>query len=248
MTYAFSLFNGVMPMGQNALGASAGFKGNGMCLSTRGLRRRPWKSYGLVEDMEYSWELRIAGERIAFEPEASVYGAMLGSGGPAAANQRRRWEFGRGEIRKRYLSRLLRSGRISWWEKTIAACELTIPSMSALVAMYLLLLSFDVIALSAPPGPHSSVLRAPLLFCCLLMTASLAIYGISPFASLHLRWRYLASTMFFPIYVGWKLLISLRGRPKEWVRTERASSWEELAAINDTEGRLQMKEGPGAGR
>ena len=69
MTYAFSLFNGVMPLGQNALGTSAAFKGNGMCFSTRGLRRRPWKSYGLVEDMEYSWTLRIAGEKIAFQPE-----------------------------------------------------------------------------------------------------------------------------------------------------------------------------------
>ena len=38
MTYAFSLFNGVMQLGQNALGSSAGFKGNGMCFSTRGLR------------------------------------------------------------------------------------------------------------------------------------------------------------------------------------------------------------------
>ena len=66
MTYAFSMFNGVMQLGQNALGSSAGFKGNGMCFSTRGLRRRPWKSYGLVEDMEYSWTLRVAGEKILF--------------------------------------------------------------------------------------------------------------------------------------------------------------------------------------
>ncbi len=80
MTYAFSLFNGVMHLGQNALGSSAGFKGNGMCFSTRGLRRRPWQCYGLVEDMEYSWTLRVAGEKIGFQPDASVYGAMLGVG------------------------------------------------------------------------------------------------------------------------------------------------------------------------
>ena len=111
MTYAFSLFNGVMQLGQNALGSSAGFKGNGMCFSTRGLRRRPWGSYGLVEDMEYSWTLRVAGEKILFEPDVAVYGAMLGSGGKAAANQRRRWEFGRSEIRRKYLGPLLRSQR-----------------------------------------------------------------------------------------------------------------------------------------
>ena len=63
MTYAFSLFNGVMQLGQNALGSSAGFKGNGMCFSTRGLSRRPWRCYGLVEDMEFSWTIRVAGEK-----------------------------------------------------------------------------------------------------------------------------------------------------------------------------------------
>src|SRR4029077_17131138 len=92
-TYAFSLFNGVIPLGQNALGSSAGFRGNGMCFSSRGLRRRPWRSYGLVEDMEYSWTLRVSGEKIRFVREALVYGAMLPSGGQAAADQRRRWEF-----------------------------------------------------------------------------------------------------------------------------------------------------------
>ena len=144
MTYAFSLFNGVMQLGQNALGSSAGFKGNGMCFSTRGLRRRPWKSYGLVEDMEYSWTLRVAGEKILFLPEVSVYGAMLGSGGTAAANQRRRWEFGRGEIRKKYLGPLLRSNELGWWEKVLSMCELTIPSMAALALIYVVVVGLDV--------------------------------------------------------------------------------------------------------
>ena len=68
LTYAFSLYNGVMLLGQKALGGTASFKGNGMCFSVRGLRRVPWKCYGLVEDMEYSWTLRIAGERSRFSP------------------------------------------------------------------------------------------------------------------------------------------------------------------------------------
>ena len=68
-------------------------------------------AYGLVEDMEYSWTLRVAGEKIRSSPASRVYGAMLGSGGTAAANQRRRWEFGRSEIRRKYLGPLLRSHR-----------------------------------------------------------------------------------------------------------------------------------------
>ena len=61
LTYAFSLFNGVTPLGQSLLGLSAGFRGNGMCFGTKGLERVPWQSHGLVEDMEYSWTVRIAG-------------------------------------------------------------------------------------------------------------------------------------------------------------------------------------------
>ncbi len=77
MAYAFCLFNGVTPLGQSVLGLSAGFKGNGMCFATRSLQRVPWRSFGLVEDMEYSWNVRIAGGKIAFLPEVRVLGVML---------------------------------------------------------------------------------------------------------------------------------------------------------------------------
>jgi len=55
MTYAFSLINGVGPLGHSRLGFSSPLHGNGMCFTVRGLNRVPWKCYGLVEDYEYSW-------------------------------------------------------------------------------------------------------------------------------------------------------------------------------------------------
>jgi cellulose synthase/poly-beta-1,6-N-acetylglucosamine synthase-like glycosyltransferase len=221
MTYAFSLFNGVMQLGQNALGSSAGFKGNGMCLSTRGLRRWPWRCYGLVEDMEYSWTLRVAGEKIWFLPEVSVYGAMLKTGGQAAANQRRRWEFGRGDIRRKYFGRLLRSNDLGWLEKLVSACELTIPSMAGLALIYLGVVAIDAMAWFALDGSRYGVVRELSLASLGLLTVSLAAYAISPFLALRLPWKYLVSLFFFPVYVGWKLLISLGGRPQRWVRTAR---------------------------
>jgi len=233
LTYAFSLFNGVTLLGQNALGTSAGLRGNGMCLSTGGLRRRPWKSYGLVEDMEYSWSLRIAGEKIAFQREASVYGAMPGAGGSAAANQRRRWEFGRGEIRHKYLGPLLRSDQVGSWEKTIAACELTIPSMAELAILYLVLVVLDGFALLTSAAWSAPILRGLLISSILFMTASLLTYALSPFVALRLSWRYLLSIAFFPVYVGWKLLIYFRGRPRQWVRTEREPHREDRAEPED---------------
>ena len=86
LTYSFSLFNGVMPLGKTRLGVSARFLGNGMCFSARGLKRVPWRSHGLVEDMEYSWAVRIAGGKIVFQPDVAVHGAMLAKGGAAAAS------------------------------------------------------------------------------------------------------------------------------------------------------------------
>jgi cellulose synthase/poly-beta-1,6-N-acetylglucosamine synthase-like glycosyltransferase len=94
MTYSFGLINGVLLLGQTALGLSGGFRGKGMCFSTRGLGRFPWRSFGLVEDLEHSWYLRMAGEKIGFAPEISVHATMIADGGIAAANQRIRWESG----------------------------------------------------------------------------------------------------------------------------------------------------------
>jgi cellulose synthase/poly-beta-1,6-N-acetylglucosamine synthase-like glycosyltransferase len=221
MTYALSLFNGVMQLGQNALGSSAGFKGNGMCFSTRGLRRRPWRSYGLVEDMEYSWTLRVGGEKILFLPDVSVYAAMLGSGGTAAANQRRRWEFGRHDIRKKYLGPLLSSNHLGWAEKALSACELTIPTMAVLATIYVVVVGLDLIAWSVTRGSTYSLPRTFVGASGVFMTIGLAAYAISPFLVMRLPLRYLLSILLFPFFVGWKLIVSLAGRPQQWVRTAR---------------------------
>ena len=82
MTYAFGLANGVWPLGMDRLGLSVGLKGNGMCFRSSALRRFPWRAHGLVEDMEFAWQLRLAGERVRFEPSARVYGEMVSRGGP----------------------------------------------------------------------------------------------------------------------------------------------------------------------
>jgi len=221
MAYAFSLINGVMLLGQSALGTSVGLRGNGMCFSTRGLRRMPFTSYGLVEDMEFSWTLRVVGETITFQPSVRVHGAMLGSAGLAAANQRRRWEFGRNEIRRKFLGPLLRSKQIGWWEKLISFFELSMPTMGSLLPIYIGLSTLDLLAFWQTPSAYAPMMHWTLLSFSLLLTVSLGVYAISPFLAMRLPWRYAATLARFPLFIVWKLLISLRGRPKEWVRTAR---------------------------
>jgi cellulose synthase/poly-beta-1,6-N-acetylglucosamine synthase-like glycosyltransferase len=233
LKYAFSLFNGVVPLGQTRLGASTTFKGNGMCLSVPGLRRIPWRCYGLVEDMEYAWTLRIAGERIAFLPDVSVYGAMPGRGGDSAATQRRRWEFGRSETRNKYLGPLLRSQRVGWWPKLLALGELTVPPMAVLAVIYITALVADCsILLALQPGSNAAV-RAFLLGCLCLFTASLGVYAVSPFLALRLAWKYALAIALFPLYSIWRFWISLKGRPDRWVRTRRQPPREEQQARTD---------------
>jgi cellulose synthase/poly-beta-1,6-N-acetylglucosamine synthase-like glycosyltransferase len=221
LTYAFALYNGVLLLGAETLGASAGFKGNGMCFSTRGLRRRPWKCYGLVEDMEYSWTLRVAGEKIAFERRACVYGAMVGSDGAAAASQRQRWESGRSQITRKYLWPLIASNELGGWDKLMAVCELLLPPMAYLAIIYGSIVALDAVAISWLGASGSRVSIPFLVACSLVMTAALFYYAVSPFLALGLPWRYARSVALFPFYMAWKLIIARGGPPQEWVRTAR---------------------------
>ncbi len=221
MTYAFSLINGVLPLGQRGLGTSGGLRGNGMCFSTRGLRRKPFAAYGLVEDIEFSWDLRIAGESISFQPSASVHGAMLGNAGSAAANQRRRWEFGRSEVRRKFLLPLLRSKKIGWWEKLISACELTLPTMGTLLPLYFVVAALDLLASWKAPAAEGTWMCPAFLVLACLLSASVGLYALSPFIAMKLPWKYAVSLARFPGYIIWKLMVSRGGRPTEWVRTVR---------------------------
>ena len=223
LTYAFSLFNGVMPLGKSRLGLGASFTGNGMCFSVKGLNRVPWQSHGLVEDMEYSWALRIAGEKILFLPEVSVHGAMLAGSGAPAASQRLRWEFGRKEIRKRFLGPLLSSSRLGLLEKLFLLCELTIPALGTLAVLYAGIALADVLVLAGQPSLPVPFIR-PFLFGCLgFMTTTLVFHAMTPFLKMRLPWRYGLSVFLFPVYLIWKFWVTSGGRPDRWVRTPRES-------------------------
>jgi cellulose synthase/poly-beta-1,6-N-acetylglucosamine synthase-like glycosyltransferase len=221
LTYSFSLINGVMPLGKTRLGRSAGFTGNGMCFSAAGLRRLPWQSHGLVEDMEFSWAARIAGEKIVFLPDVSVHGPMLASGGPAAAGQRRRWEFGRKNVRRMFIGPLLRSKRHSIWERLFLFCELTMPTLGTLVFIYLVAAIADVALLLNLPPESSPIGRLVFFSCLSLMSVSLALYAITPFLKLRLPWRYGLSAIALPVLLLWKLRVTFQGHPDQWVRTPR---------------------------
>jgi cellulose synthase/poly-beta-1,6-N-acetylglucosamine synthase-like glycosyltransferase len=215
MTYAFSLFNGVWLLGLDRLGLSVSLRGNGMGFTLRGLERQPWRAYGLTEDLEFSWLLRIAGERVRFLPEARVYGEMVSGGGAAAASQRQRWEVGRRDLRRAMAGPLARSSHLSVWQKLLAFLDLFMLPLSPLAALLVACLAVDGLLVATRGLPPALLATDVFHF------AALALYCASPFLVLGLPARYLRDLVHVPTYALWKAVVALRKKPAGWVRTAR---------------------------
>jgi cellulose synthase/poly-beta-1,6-N-acetylglucosamine synthase-like glycosyltransferase len=218
MTYAFSLFNGVWLLGQDRLGLGIGLKGNGMCFSSRALVNFPWRAHGLAEDLEFSWMLRVAGERIHFLPGTRVYASMPIRGGTAAVVQRRRWESGRKALRGSFLGPLLRSRRIGPLAKAMYVIDLIFPPLMTLVLGLLIAASLHLWAEFDPDWLATSRWLLPVHS---LLAVVLACYALSPFLALELPIGYATSLVALPYFAVWKLLVSAGRNPPAWVRTPR---------------------------
>jgi cellulose synthase/poly-beta-1,6-N-acetylglucosamine synthase-like glycosyltransferase len=220
MTYAFSLANGVWMLGLDRLGLSVGLKGNGMCFSSAGLRRVPWKAYGLVEDMEFALTLRVLGERVRFEPEARVFGEMVSRGGAGAASQRQRWEAGRRSLRGKFAGGLARSKTLGFVAKGSYLLDLFFPPLATLALALVAVSSVHALGLlDARFLPASQAL----ILVHAVMAGTLIGYAASPVAVMGLPARYLGSLLALPYYIAWKILVALGRKPKAWVRTPRES-------------------------
>ncbi|MFO0953616.1 MAG: glycosyltransferase family 2 protein [Isosphaeraceae bacterium] len=220
LTYALSLFNGVWLLGQDRLRLSVGFRGNGMCFSARGLAHCPWRAYGLVEDQEFSWMLRAAGERVRFVPEARVYAEMV-SRGRDAVSQRRRWEEGRKSLAGRFLRPVLGSRALGFWHKALSAVELGFPPLMKLFGLFCLALLVHPAALAFPGLAETARRLAPLH---LFMFLTLAVYAVSPFLTLGLPARYMFTLAAIPYYAAWKVAATFGSRTTDWVRTRREAA------------------------
>jgi cellulose synthase/poly-beta-1,6-N-acetylglucosamine synthase-like glycosyltransferase len=217
LTYAFALVNGIWLLGQDRLGLSAGLKGNGMCFSVRGLRRNPWRATsGLVEDMEFAWRLRLAGEHVRFARAARVYGEMVAHSGDAAVTQRQRWEVGRSALFHEFAPRVAAARSLGIGKRLAYLIELSMPPLVRLVSLAIAITSFSALV----------AWRFPLAFwpaVSLLVISGLAIvlYLISPFLAFGVPARYLLDFMHIPRYALWKAMVSRREKPATWIRTER---------------------------
>lgn len=93
-------------MARKFLGLSAWLGGTGMCIRTDVIRQVGWNLHTMTDDVEYTCQLIIAGEKVSFAPDAVVYDQkptrLMDS-----MRQRLRWMRGQTQTCIRYIPRLL---------------------------------------------------------------------------------------------------------------------------------------------
>ncbi len=220
MHLGFAHFNGLWLLGQDTLGLGSALRGNGMAFSWKGLERCPWQAYGLAEDLEFSWHLRMNGERVFFVPEVKVYGEMIDNNPSAVASQRLRWEHGRKQLRKAFGPQILKknwslSRRFMYWS------DLHMPPMAGFVMRLLL----NLLSAIAFYQTESTELMEGIQGICLGLAIgqilNLGIYLLMPFIVMDVPRSHLRLFFIAPVYALWKAGLLLKRAPSTWVRTER---------------------------
>lgn len=216
MAIALAAFHDVRSRARERFGFSCGIRGNGWCLSRECLRRVPYGSFSLVEDVEYGIALGVNGIRVAYVDEADVRGEMV-SRPDIAARQRQRWEAGRLQLIRGTFPALLR-GIFTGRSRVCLDLLLDLLVLPlAHVALCVVLLAGCALALALAFAANA-VLGGLALLC----TGSLIAYVLRGWALSGTGSAGLADLLRAPGYVLWKVLLLLRrGAPTAWIRTDR---------------------------
>ena len=210
VTLALALFNGVWAMGLSAIGLGSPLRGNGMAFSRAGLQRHGLKAYGLAEDLELAWRLRLAGEKVEFVPAARVYGLMVSRGGDIAQNQRLRWEHGRAFLRQEFGKKIWQCSHWSLLTRLWAWIDLYFPPLARLGGW---LLIGGLLSGLVKDWHAVGVIGA---YACIFL-----MYVLSPCMLVGLSSRQLRAIAYAPRYFLWKVFLAFSPKPRTWVRTAR---------------------------
>lgn len=218
MAIALSLFHTLRSLSRERLGFSCGLRGNGMAFSREVLRKVSYQAFSLVEDLEYGIALGEAGYRVAYVEDAWVKGHMAAQE-QNARSQRRRWEEGRKALSRMHVLRLLRLG-FARRDRVLLdlAMDLIVPPLSTVALVSLLgsaLMPF-LHSYLRHPWPWAALWALSLLFLAVYVLRGVVLSGSGA--------RGLLALGYAPVYVAWKLFLTVSGRGKthgQWVRTAR---------------------------
>jgi cellulose synthase/poly-beta-1,6-N-acetylglucosamine synthase-like glycosyltransferase len=216
MSIAMAAFHRVRSRGRERLGLSCGIRGNGWSLTHALLRKVPYASYSLTEDLEYGIELGSRGVRVAYADEASCDGEMV-SREQDARSQRRRWEQGRIALLRENALPLLKRAFVA---RSVICLDL---------ALDLLVLPLSYIVLGAAAMASGGWFLATIdpAFeswawaggaCCVALT----LYVLRGWQLSGAGIRGLVDLLRAPFFLLWKVALMFRSRrTSEWVRTNR---------------------------
>lgn len=214
---AFLVKNLVRPSGLKQLGFPSLLTGTGMAFPWLIIRDVPLASSNIVEDMQMSLDLAIAGHPTVFCPEARVTGC-LPQQQQVAKTQRTRWEHGHLQTLLTQTPRLATASiEQQRFDLMAIALDLSVPPLSLLVAIWVA--AFAVSILAAIIG--ASAIPAILL----------GVQGLLILVSIVSAWAKFgradisgATLLSVPFYILWKIPLYLGfilKRQTKWVRTER---------------------------
>ena len=215
MAIALAAFHQVRSRARERLKLSCGIRGNGWCATHAVLREVPYSAYSLAEDIEFGIHLGLAKHRVHYADEVQVAGMMV-SGEQASRSQRQRWEGGRWELLRQKLLPLLRASfRPGGTVCLDLALDLLVPPLSyVFINIVIFILVANIVALIEPTTKTWLWLGA---FCGI----SLVMYVLRGWQLSGVGLRGLVDLVRAPFFVLWKVLLMLRKRGPEWIRTER---------------------------
>lgn len=221
---ALALVHYLRPLGRWTLGGSVGLKGNGMVFQRSVLAEHQW-SASVTEDIDYHMALILAGERVAFAPDATVWAEMPGTL-RGAHTQNVRWEQGRLQLARFYVPLLLQAainpnqfGRpLSRSLLFDSIMEHIIPPFSVVIgasAIYWVLAWLCAMLWGA----------TPLLILATLLLLGQLIYIVGGLILARTPPQTYLALFYAPIFIFWKMWLILtmmtRMEKQGWVRTAR---------------------------
>jgi cellulose synthase/poly-beta-1,6-N-acetylglucosamine synthase-like glycosyltransferase len=215
-------WNVLRPRGRAVLGLSCGILGNGFALSRNTLQAVPYSATSIVEDVEYHHLLVRAGLAVCWVDAAQVRGDMPPAG-PAAGQQRARWEGGRLRLLTEQAPALLRDMAQGRWRMLDPLLDLLLLPLAWHVSLLgaSALLALAALLLGGALGGAFSLL----VFALVGLGTVVVHVGVS-LVLIGAGCHHLRALLGVPAYVFWKLrLASATWRASRrnalWVRSAR---------------------------
>lgn len=201
------------------LGLSSYLMGNGMCFTTRLLKKIGWTASSIAEDYEYYAKLVMENEMIGFAVNAKLY-HQESTGLRHATEQRIRWSSGRFQVAKTYGVALLKKGLAERNFRIVdASFALLLPNLSMMVNLTAAVLLLLILQHIVYPMPYWVAWLSGMLLLEFLYFFSGIFLTRMPVGT------FLLALAYCPLFLIWKGgidVIGVLGRQiNRWGRAER---------------------------